>query len=188
MGRLEEARFQIRGTPKTSGLDLSAARNTVDETQLWELEGLYATPNHTWEKRPEFVQWGTQLIEPTAPDPTNDEIISKVLLVNTTDWSDVVTTGDSTTITFDNGSLTLSGWDSDPGSPGESTTTRPLVSPEEYNGEGGYDSDVFFSFIVQAKNTDSGVFATIRFAAESNGQKEISITSGGIGLKTGAST
>jgi len=188
MAQLRESRLSITGTPFTSGLDLSASRDMVDETQLWEMEGAFNSENKTLIRRPSFVQWGTQIIEPTAAVANNGEHISKALIINSTYWDEVETVGNSTSMIFDNGTLVLSGWQAASGETGSSTTRRGYVGNETFNDDVGFDGSIFLSFVLQAKFLETAEFATIKFAVKADQQKEIAITSAGIALKTGVGT
>ena len=186
-GKPNQDRYTIAGTPVTSGLDLSASRDVVDETQLWEVEGAFINEDKVLVKRPSFVQWGTQIIEPSPIVPDNDEMISKVFPINKDDWSEPVITGSSASISIDNGSLILSGWDSG-GDDGTATITRSFLSGEQYNDNGGFGGDVFLSFVLHIKHPEAGNYAHIKFAVEEDVQKEIAINAAGIAIKTGVGT
>ena len=188
MAQLRENRHQITGSPVSSGLDLSAGRDSVDETQLWEVEGLYADENKALSKRPTFVTWATQIVEPTSPVPADDEEISEVFFINEADWGAPSTSGESVSAVYDNGAIVLAGWETSPAGSGSASIERTFKAGEGFNGNGGYDGSFTISFVIQAKSPPLGEFAKISVAGEVDKLKVFTITSAGLGYKTGAST
>ena len=186
MSQRRETKVYVGGDTMTSGLDMSAGRDMIDETQLWNMEGMYANTDKTLSKRQALVTWGTQIAEPTPVDATNNEEISKLIIVND-DWTDVVETGTNSYITVYRGAIQCSGSKNDPAETGSATITRPLLPDETYNTTAGYDSDITLSFVARFKNLASfSNMATLKFAVEEDVQKEITFSKAGLAIKVGA--
>jgi len=196
VAQLRQAHHVITGTAETSGLDLSASRGMIDETQLWEVEGLYANEDKVLTRRPSFVQWGTQIIEPLPTDNNYYEEIAEVFILDEENWGDPVLTGSSVSGVLDNGALLLSGWESQDQieppepqlGPGEVTVTRTMRGEEAFNTNGSHDGDMAFSFVIQVKNPAAGNYVRFRWAVKEDKLKEIMINTTGVVYKTGASS
>ncbi|MBW2647821.1 MAG: hypothetical protein JRE23_16955, partial [Deltaproteobacteria bacterium] len=182
MAQLRDKKMHVGGSAQTSGLDLSAGRDVIDETQLWEVEGLYANEDKVLAKRPSFVQWGTQVSEPTPPDASVDEEVSKMLFLNAEDWGDLEISGSSISALYDHGALVLSGWESTvEDGPGSVTASRALKGEERFNPTGGFHSDVSISFILLVKNLVEDDSVTFDMATVEDRAVRLSIRSDGIG-------
>jgi hypothetical protein len=179
----------IGGTAITSGLDLSAGRDVVDETQLWEVEGMYANEDKVLAKRPSFVPWATQIAEPKRVDSGENEELAEVLFLTEEDWGVPTVTGSSASAVYDGNAIVLSGWKSTvDGGPGTASIERTLKDQEDFNTSVGFDSSLTLSFVVQVKDPSFGEFITFEAAVEEDMLKGWTITSDGLAMQTGAAT
>ena len=95
---------------KTAGIDRSSARGSTVETSLWEAENLYLNAGNTIGKRPQYIQWGSPILEVDSPQNSAGESLEIDALYNKDYLEKTVQSGPNSSIGWSNNSLQMSGW------------------------------------------------------------------------------
>ncbi len=165
----------------TTGLDLSKDRGSNKETSLWDSDNVCRNNRGTLIKRPAFVTYNNQVIEPLPIDEGNSETL-EVVVFSGDDWTEDDTGGDGTIASFVDGILTLSG-STPSGSSGETTQSLVFEEGDAYSEL----EETTLSFLVRAQGLTSDKYAKFQFASCENKQYEIAFNSDGLHVVTGLS-
>jgi len=179
MANRREGLARIHIDAATAGLDLSKDRCSAQETALWEATNVCRSNRGTIVKRPDFVQYNTQIIEPT--EPTKADRMEVVLKVGD-EWEATTNVIANSYAAVNRGMVSLLARNQS--TPYTNTVTRNLEPGEVYGTEW-----YCISFVIRAGNlVDSPNYLYLSVCPDGVHGTEYRFGTQGIYTKTGSST